>query len=197
MRRILALGAHYDDVEIGVGGTLMKHLSAKDEVFIAVTNSDEHRTGDVNRRYGEQLDALKVLELQENRLLLFKDTDELSVVIGSLDTLRPDVVYTMFELDTHQAHRKCSHIGQSVGRKLSIQLVFYNSGSSYNFYPNVFSIIDFEFKKKLLRCFQSQIKLKAINLDIIQRRESFWASVITEDAVHAEGFVVRKMLYEV
>jgi len=26
MKKVLALGAHYDDIEIGVGGTLLKHL---------------------------------------------------------------------------------------------------------------------------------------------------------------------------
>jgi hypothetical protein len=84
-----------------------------------------------------------------------------------------------------------------VGRKLPIQVIFYNSGSSYDFHPNSFSIIDFNAKEKILNCFQSQIKLSAINLDIIQRRESFWASIITEEAVYAEGLIIKKMLYEV
>jgi LmbE family N-acetylglucosaminyl deacetylase len=197
MKIVLALGAHYDDVEIGVGGTLLKHRLVGDEIFIVVTESDEYRTGAMDIRYKEQVQALKILGVDEANLLLFKTEDAIADIVGRLDLIKPDTIYTMFETDTHQAHRKCSYIGQSVGRKLPTQVVFYNSGSSYDFYPNIFSIINFEFKKKLLRCFQSQIKLKAINVDIIQRRESFWASLITEDLVYAEGFIVRKMLYEV
>lgn len=53
MKKILALGAHYDDVEIGVGGTLLKHVNNGDKVFIAITDSDESRTGDLIIRYQE------------------------------------------------------------------------------------------------------------------------------------------------
>ena len=197
MRHILALGAHYDDVEIGVGGTLLKHQMAGDEVFIAVTNSDEYRTGSFETRYEEQLNAINALRLDVKNLILFKRNDDMSEIIGSLDLLHPDVLYTMFELDTHQAHRRCSHIGQAVCRKLSTQLVFYNSGSSYDFHPNAFSIIDFEFKSRLLNCFISQIRLNAINLNLIERREAYWASIITELPVYAEGLLIRKMVYNI
>jgi len=198
MRRILALGAHYDDVEIGVGGTLLKHIEAGDEVFIVVTDADEHKTGDIDTRYQEQLASLRILSIESNQLMIFKTNDYISYIVGELDKLNVDVVYTMFELDTHQAHRKCSYIGQSVGRKLNIQVVLYNSGTSYNFLPNVFSIISFDFKQKLLECFKSQIELNAINVDIIRRRESYWASLITDfDNSYAEGLLIRKMLYYV
>jgi LmbE family N-acetylglucosaminyl deacetylase len=197
MRRILALGAHYDDVEIGVGGTLLKHVNTGDKVFIAITDSDEFRTGDVNIRHREQLDSLNMLGIDKQHLLLFKTNDDMSDVIGVLDKLKFDVVYTMFELDTHQAHRRCSYIGQSVGRDLPVQVVLYNSGTSYDFFPNVFSIIFFDFKQKLLSCFKSQIEVAAINIDIIQRRESYWTSLITEEPIHAEGFIVRKMMYSI
>ena len=197
MKKILALGAHYDDVEIGVGGTLLKHVNNGDKVFIAITDSDESRTGDLIIRYQEQLNSINMLGIPQQQLLLFKTNDDISDVIGILDKLKVDTIYTMFEHDTHQAHRRCSYIGQSVGRDLPIQVVFYNSGTSYNFSPNVFSIISFKFKQKLLSCFKSQIELEAINLDIIQRRESYWASLITEEAGHAEGLIIRKMLYRV
>jgi len=103
----------------------------------------------------------------------------------------------MFELDTHQAHKRSSYIGQAVSRKLSTQVVFYNSGTSYDFLPNIFSIISFNFKQKLLECFRSQIELNAIDIDIIQRRESYWASLISETPGYAEGFMIRKMIYEI
>jgi len=198
MKKILAMGAHYDDVEIGVGGTLLRHVNSGHEVTIAITDSDEFRTGDINMRYQEQLNSINMLGVDKNRLLLFKTDDDLADIIGVLDKLNFDVIYTMFEFDTHQAHRRCSHIGQAVGRDLPIQVVFYNSGTSYDFSPNAFSIISFDFKQKLLKCFKSQIALGAINIDIIQRRESYWASLITEkNDSYVEGFIIKKMVYEV
>lgn len=197
MQRVLALGAHYDDIEVGVGGILHKHICKGDEVFMAITSSDEYRTGKIDLRYEEQLEALTILGVPTDNLLLFNEHDNISGVIGKLDLLKIDNVYTPFELDTHQAHKRCSYIGQSVGRKLPIQLGFYNSGSSYNFQPNAFSIIDFNFKYRLLNCFKSQIELNAINLSIIQKRESYWASMITNEDTYAEGIFIRKILYEV
>ena len=198
MKKILSMGAHYDDVEIGVGGTLLRHVNSDHEVTIAITDSDEFRTGDINMRYQEQLNSINMLGVDKNRLLLFKTDDDLADIIGVLDKLNFDVIYTMFEFDTHQAHRRCSHIGQAVGRDLPIQVVFYNSGTSYDFSPNAFSIISFDFKQKLLKCFKSQIALGAINIDIIQRRESYWASLITEkNDSYVEGFIIKKMVYEV
>lgn len=197
MSIILAIGAHFDDVEVGVGGTLLKHINNGDEVIISVTNSDEFRTGDINMRHREQLDALNVLGIAESQLALFKTDDNVSDVVSTLDRLNPDVVYAMYESDTHQAHRRCSHIGHSVGRKLATQIVFYNSGTSYDFLPNMFSIISFDFKQKLLMCFESQVKLNAIDIDIIQRRESYWSSLVSETPGYAEGFMIKKMIYEV
>ena len=197
MAKVLAIGAHFDDIEIGVGGTLLKHVNNNDEVFVAITSSDEIRTGDVVMRYQEQLESINMFGIKEQQLLLFKESDVISDIVGILDKLKADVVYIMFESDTHQAHRRCSYIGQAVGRKLATQLIFYNSGTSYNFLPNVFSIISFEFKRKLLQCFRSQIELNVINIDIIKRRESYWASLVSDKELYAEGLMVRKMIYEV
>ena len=197
MKKVLALGAHYDDIEIGVGGTLLKHMLAGDKVFIAITSSDEHRTGDAINRRKEQIEALHLLKIPERNLFLFLCDQNNFDIVGILDKLQPDVLYTMFELDTHQAHKRSSYIGQAVSRKLSTQVVFYNSGTSYDFLPNIFSIISFEFKQKLLECFKSQIKLNAIDINIIQRRESYWASLISETPSYAEGFMIRKMIYEI
>ena len=187
--KVLALGAHYDDVEAGAGGTLWKHRLKNDHVSIAITSFNEIRTGNMDMRHKEQLDSLSLLGI--NNLLLFKEEDD--NVVSILDKLKPDIIYTMFESDTHYAHRRCSRIGQAVGRRS--QVIFYNSGTSYDFLPNMFSIISFRFKQKLLECFKSQIELSAINIDIIQRRESYWASLVS--ANHAEGFVVRKMVYKI
>jgi LmbE family N-acetylglucosaminyl deacetylase len=196
-KKILAIGAHFDDIEIGVGGTLIKHIDNGDTVYLAITEWDEHRTGDPDIRMNEQRRALKVLNIPEKNLLVFKTEMYEYDIVGILDQINPTTIYTMYAHDTHQAHRKASSIGQAVGRKLTSQVVFYNSGTSVDFSPNVFSIIDFETKQDILKCFESQINLKAVNIDFIKRRESYWASLITDKQVYAEGFVIRKMIYNI
>lgn len=191
---ILAIGAHYDDIELGCGGTLLKHKRNDHNIFFAIIRSDETRTGSPNVRYREQLNAVKILDVPSSNLIRFGKDDSFSDIVGRLDLIEVDVIFTHFENDTHQHHRYASQIGQAVGRKEYITTAFYDSGSSYDFHPNVYSLIDMKFKLNLVNCFKTQIASGAINLSIAERKAAFYASLIsTGDNRHAEGFVVRKM----
>lgn len=194
LMKILAIGAHYDDIEIGCGGTILGHLDNKDDVHFAVTSADEFRTGDPDDRYVEQLRSFGHMTLSTKKLHTFSYKDEVHNIIGELDGLWPDIIFTQHEFDTHQDHRRASIIGQAVGRKRHITTLFYDSGSSYDFHPNVFSMIDWNEKVELMNCYKSQIEAGAVNLDIIKKKDAYWASLIMgEDDAYAEGFVVRKM----
>lgn len=197
MKTILAVGAHFDDVEIGVGGTLFKHIDKGDLVYIAVLEVDEYRTGDTSTRIKEQYEALDILGVPKKNLVRFVSRTDEAYIVGELDRINPDIIYTSFDKDTHQAHRRCSLIGQSVGRKKHITTIFYGGGSSYDFHPCIFSPIDFEKKLLLLNCFKSQIDVGAINLNGIEKKEAYWASLVSTTAQYAEGFIVRKMKLEI
>lgn len=200
MKKILAIGSHFDDIEIGCAGTIYKHIQKGDEVYFAITHTDEFRTGEVDNRFEEQDKSFEVIGLnyKSKYHFLFKEIDSDSTIIGDLDKVKPDIIFSPFEHDTHQHHRRTSIIAQAVGRKRNITTLFYDSGSTYNFYPNVFSVIDFNKKLEILNCYKSQIEHGAINLDIVQKKNSYWASIVSsEKNKFAEGFVVRKMIWEV
>lgn len=198
MKTILAMGAHFDDVEIGVGGTLFKHVDKGNNIYIAVLETDEYRTGDSNVRVEEQYKALNVLGIPKKNLIGFSSISPEPNIISTLDKLKPDIIYTSYDKDTHQAHRRCSTIGQAVGRKKHITTMFYGGGSSYCFNPQLFSVIDFEKKTNLLGCFETQAALGAIDVEAIKSKESYWASLVsTELGCYAEGFIIRKMKLEV
>lgn len=193
---VLAMGAHFDDVEVGIAGTLMKHLEKEHIVYITILESDEKRTSRPKIRKGEQKAALDAMGIPFKFLLLFLADEEDADVIAKLDSINPDIVYTLYEKDTHQAHRRCSIIGQSVGRKTNITTVFYNAGSSYDFHPNVFSIIDFNAKDKIIKCFPTQIACGALQPSTIKKKEEYWGSLVSNDSeCHAEGLIVRRMIY--
>jgi len=195
---VLAIGAHFDDIEIGCAGTLLKHIQKGDKVYFAITHSDEFRTGNIESRKIEQQKAAHLLGLSEKSILLFAEKNEDSEIIGKLDLLKPDIIYCHSEKDTHQAHRKSSIISQAVGRKQHITTMFYDSGSTYDFHPTMFSVIDYEKKYLILKCYESQILHGAINLDRVKKKNAYWASVITTDpSDYAEGFVVRKFKLDI
>lgn len=197
MKRILALGAHYDDIEIGIGSILKEHVLNGDTVYMAITDSNEHRTGDIDMRYKEQVNALNIMGVKGQHLLLFQIEDSISDIVNVLDKLHPDIIYTQFEKDSHQGHRRCSHIGQAVGRKSHIQVFFYSSGAAYDFTPNIFFPASYDSKSILIKCFKSQIIRNAVNIESIQKREAYWNTIINGKTGYMEGLLAKKMLYKI
>ena len=194
--RIAAIGAHFDDVEIGCGGTLQKHVKNGDEVYIVVTSADEFRTGLPETRMKEQLEAMKLLSLPRSRLITFSRDLPIEHIVSNLDKFQFELVFAHYQEDTHQDHRRSSCIAQSVSRKRTTTIIFYESGSSLRFQPNIFSIIDFDFKLKLLESYKSQIDRQSINIDIIRKKNHYLGSLVSDDVdTYAEGFVVWKMKY--
>lgn len=39
---VLAIGAHFDDIELGCGGSLVKHIKNKDKVYMYVITDSEY-----------------------------------------------------------------------------------------------------------------------------------------------------------
>lgn len=109
--RILCLGAHCDDIDIGCGGTLLKLLAGGRpcEVTWAVLSSDEARALELRasaRRFLRGATRMNVLTFG------FKDSyfpAEYAAIKKSFQTLKdlppPDLVFTHHRSDLHQDHR--------------------------------------------------------------------------------------------
>jgi LmbE family N-acetylglucosaminyl deacetylase len=161
-------------------------------------SSDEFRTGDPKIRNKEQRNAIKLIGIPKENLLLFRCNDEEAKIVSVLDKLKPDIIYTPYENDTHQDHRRCSKIGQSVGRKRGITTIFYYCGSSIDFHPNLYSFFDYDRKMSLIDCYKTQIESGALKLDRRRKMEAYWATLVSDDVnTYAEGLIIKKMIYEV
>jgi len=189
--RVLAIGAHYDDVELGCAGTLLKHVQAGDEVMIAVTSADEDATGLPCDRYAEQLCVMQKMGIEG--LTRFNGLDPISMCVQKLDSFGANVVYAQYGLDTHQDHVRSSMIGNAVSRMKNIQLLQYNSGSAIDFLPTAFSPVDGEKKRQLLLTYATQLERRSIDLASLEGRQRYWGSLI--GVMCAEAFVVRRMIW--
>ena len=70
--KVLAIGAHPDDLEYGCAGTLIKHVQRGDQVFLAlVTDGSEGGEGAV--RPEEQLAAAKIIGAEDVFFLGYSD----------------------------------------------------------------------------------------------------------------------------
>ncbi len=129
-RTILAIGAHFDDIELGCGGTLAKHVQSGDEVYGLIMTDSQYfnRSGEVVRNGGlaleEAIEAAKIIGYKlitetgiENCHLDFNDFVN-SKLIKHIEEISPDIVYTHWTGDAHHDHRNlawstlnaCKHI---------------------------------------------------------------------------------------
>ena len=203
--RILFIGAHIDDIEIGCGGVLIKHVSKGDEVLLAITESDEFLTGDPSARMCEQTHVIEILSttgpnVNHVPVYFFDMNYSFTDIVTILDKFKPDRIFTHHCNDTHQAHYRANRIGMSVGRKAEIETYLYDSGSCFDFNPNIFFPMTynmFSSKMALVRCFQSQVKNGHIKIKDIIKRNAYWGSKIFSNEGHkyAEGFFSYKVRY--
>jgi len=107
--RILCLGAHCDDIEIGCGGTLLKLLTTSPGAHVdwIVFSSSDVREAEARAGAAKFLEcagsANVVVESFRERY--FPYVPEIKEYFDGLGaTLRPDVVFTHFRDDLHQDH---------------------------------------------------------------------------------------------
>jgi LmbE family N-acetylglucosaminyl deacetylase len=191
MARVLAISAHYDDVEIACGGSLLKHRDAGDDIFIAVIKSGDDLCGDPIIRQDEQIKSRNILN---GHLFCFgKRTNK--EIVAELDNINPDVIYIPYCKDTHQDHIEAFEIGKAVARKVGIKRVLqYISPTSFECYPSYFKAIDFYEKEKLIQVFQSQVSRRPDYIEIAKAQNKLFG--LLSGFNFAEGFNIIKWIEE-
>ncbi|MFV0307637.1 MAG: response regulator [Desertimonas sp.] len=141
-RRVLAIGAHPDDVEIGAGATLAQHVTAGDRVTI-LTVSPGHLGGDPDRRRGEAEAAAALLGAR----LVFGDLPDTAIPEGGptirliesvLEDTRPHIVYVHSHHDVHQDHRSVHAATLVAARHVPRILCYQSPSSTLEFRPSLF-----------------------------------------------------------
>jgi len=159
---VLAIGAHPDDVEIGVGGLLAAHAQAGDEITI-LTLSRGARGGDADSRQHESLSSADLLGAR----LFLKDLVDTEISGGGatvrlieevVQEVQPTVVYTHSSHDRHQDHRAVSEATVVATRRVGTVACYQSPSSTIDFRPTRFVRIDafLPQKLRLLECFASQ-----------------------------------------
>ncbi|RLI99359.1 MAG: hypothetical protein DRP06_03620 [Candidatus Aenigmatarchaeota archaeon] len=169
--KVIAIGAHPDDFEIGAGMRLMHHVKNGDEV-IGIICSDGEQGGDGEIRLKEAEYAAKFVGIKELYKLHFPDTrfpnyltikDRLEKIIKKEN---PSIAYIHFKEDQHQDHRVVS-LASSIACRKVLTILNYKSPSTINalFNPHLFHIglkKDFQKKMELLKIYKSQIERNGV-----------------------------------
>ena len=172
--KILAVGAHLDDIEIACGGTLAKAVKSGHTVKVLIMSQSGYtnKDGQIQRSdevaVKEGLNALHTLGITDIEILDFetKDIPFCSDVVNAIDlrvsAFKPDVIFTHHPFDTHQAHEGVSKATIATARRKNT-VFFYEpitpSGRSYvAFKPTLYVNIESTLSQKIesLKCHTSE-----------------------------------------
>ncbi len=180
-RKILAIGAHPDDVEIGCGGILLKHAQAGDEIHI-LTLSYGSKGGDSIIRYNEAKKSAGALGAVLH-LANFPDTaipegsESIKKIESIIKNLNPEIVYTHSLNDAHQDHRNV-HRASLVACRGVAQVECYQSPSSTtSFQPTRFVDVSDQLSEKieLINFYRSQKdKCTYLKDSVIESNARYW-----------------------
>ncbi|WP_274364693.1 bacillithiol biosynthesis deacetylase BshB1 [Paenibacillus thermotolerans] len=176
---ILAFGAHPDDVEIGMAGTIAKHTAAGYRVGICdLTQAEMSSNGDVITRKKEAENAAAVLGLSYRSCLELPDrglrmTDEyLEKIVREIRACRPRLVFIPYWQDRHPDHVACSAIMQEAIfnaklRKYASDASAWTVERTYFYFIN--DVVDselavdvsdvYELKRRALMSYRSQFEI--------------------------------------
>ncbi len=117
MARILVVGPHPDDQELGMGGTVIKLMNQGHDVLILdVTNGEPTPLGSPEIRKQEAADAFKVLSRnatgEVDRWLLDLPNrfvehtiENRHALAGVIRAWQAEMIFTTFDIDAHPDHR--------------------------------------------------------------------------------------------
>jgi len=161
--RVLALGAHPDDIEFGCGGALLRFARAGHDVYMYVATCGE-LGGDCETRKREQKEAASYGGAKKLFWGGYHDTqipltkELISNIENVIREVEPNYIFVHYEEDTHQDHRILARAAVSATRYVP-NFLFYEGPTTVNFSPNVYIDIDdvIDDKVALLKKHGSQV----------------------------------------
>jgi len=141
-KRVLFLGAHPDDIELGCGA-LLHNLINQTEV-LCVTLSDNQKNPDLQKVKNEHYESMAVLGILKEKIILgpfatrvFPDSRQeiLEFFIKLRKDFKPDLIFTHSKQDVHQDHNTMTDEALRAFRGITV-LGFDVVRSSYGFFPH-------------------------------------------------------------
>lgn len=197
---VLAIGAHPDDVELGVGGTLLQLANQGYSVGILdLTLGELSSRGTVEERMKEAQDASEILQvaIRHNAELpdggLQNTPDQRLDLIPFIRMLKPTILLVHRKNDRHPDHRIASElvrdanffagVGSIVTEEAphrASHIYYYNPYSDDQTPPQVVMDISPYFERKLdaLRCYRSQLHNPNYEgISTMVSSEAFWEGI--------------------
>ena len=200
--KILCLGAHSDDIEIGCGGTILRLMEEIEEVEVKwiVFSANGKRAAE-----SEKSAKLFLINARKKDVVVKNFKESFFPYIGAeikdffeemKNELTPDIIFTHYRHDLHQDHRLISELTWNTFRDhliLEYEIIKYDGDLGT---PNIFVHLDENICRKkiniVMDCFKSQDNREWFTPDAFFSILRIRGIESKAPESYAEGFYCRK-----
>lgn len=199
--RILCFGAHPDDIEIGMAGTIAKYVKTGHKIKMVVCMIPDKK----DIRLKESTNSAKILGASIEILNLNLDhkiltREMVNIFDKAINGFKPDEIYTHWEHDSHQDHRVITQAVLASARGNLCNVYMYEQIIPGGIVTQAFraqKIVDISkhinIKRQSLKKHKTQDKkYKKGWIEAIESRAVFWGFMI--GTKHAEAFEIVKIV---
>ena len=216
MLNIITIGPHPDDVELGMGGSILKFTKAGHQVTIVdLTDGEPTPRGNPETRKKESVKSSRLLGIEERITLDFPNRylrDEIQTrqeLAEIIRRLHPDIIFVPYWIDAHPDHIAASKICDAArfygkftktemkGKPFYVEKIYYYVASHLRicFKPSFVMDISNEMKMKIeaIRCYESQFGPSPEGHQIFEwilNTNRYWGNLIGKE--FAEPFISRE-----
>lgn len=204
IQRLLCLGAHSDDIEIGAGGTILRLLAenpAIDVRWVVFCGAHDQRRAEAAQSAEQFLAGCKTRQVD---IHAFRDgylPSQWDQVKDQFELLKksfqPDLIFTQFRDDRHQDHRTLSDLTYNTWRDhtvLEYEILKYDGDLGR---PNVYAPVPAELCDRkvqlLMECFGTQRSRQWFTEDTFRAMLRIRGVECNSPSRFAEAFHLRKL----
>jgi N-acetylglucosamine malate deacetylase 1 len=200
-RRILFIGAHPDDIELGCGAFISHILGQTD--ILCLTLSDNQKNPDLQNVLSEHHASMRVLGVPENHVNVgnfetrrFPQARQeiLESMIQTNRSFNPDIVFVHTHADTHQDHNTVTSEALRAFRGTTV-FGYDVLRSSYGFFPNfLVEVNEEDVEKKLNALSQYRTYQSKYYFDPSITRATLVRHGAIAERPYAEGFDILRVI---
>lgn len=202
--KILCLGAHSDDIEIGCGGTILRLLEEVEKVevkwivFSANDKRDEESEKSAKMFLGKARRKNLIVKHFRESYFPYIGAEIKNYLEEIKKEFTPDIIFTHYRYDLHQDHRLISELTWNTFRDhliLEYEIIKYDGDLGS---PNLFIHLDKEICSKkieyILKSFKTQGTRKWFTKDAFLSILRLRGVESNAPNMYAEAFYCRKMI---
>lgn len=199
--KLLAFGAHPDDVELGMGGTIARYSQRKHDVMVVTVTIPSNK--EIRRKECEVAAELLgvellIIDIEPNGIVFSREL--VGVLEKIINDFSPDEVYTHWNHDSHQDHVAISNATFAAARKNDCSLYMYEQQIPggvvpYGFKAQMFVDISNSIDTKVESCLAHKSQMEDPWIDALEGRARYRG--FQSNVKYAEAFEVVREIKEI